>query len=182
MTDGGKMVSMAENDTIPAMSNMTVEDAMWLYVCPWYDGGEDGGTPFLAGDNYQDKDNLIDFYQNEKTITLDELPADLYKADGPTVEPTTAKPTTPPSDDAAWGDANVDGKVDLNDAVAILQYVALSTKYPLTDQGAVNADVIDNGTSGINGSDALAIQMVDAKLIKSTELPITKAEMEAAMK
>ena len=29
------------------------------------------------------------------------------------------------------GDVNADGNMNLNDAVAILQYVALSTKYPL---------------------------------------------------
>ena len=100
-------------------------------------------------------------------------------------EPTTApatQPTTAPatgSDPVAWGDANVDGKVDLQDAVAILQYAALPAKYPLTDEGLSNADVIDNGTSGVNGVDALAIQMVDAKLIAASDLPLTKAEMDA---
>ena len=32
-----------------------------------------------------------------------------------------------------YGDATLDGNVNLNDAVAILQYVALPAKYPLTD-------------------------------------------------
>ena len=75
------MVSMSENDTIPAVDNMIVEDAYWLYVCPWYDGGEDGGTAFL-GENYQDYDELKKMYQSEYCITLDELPADLYSAKG----------------------------------------------------------------------------------------------------
>ena len=186
MTDGTKMVAMAENDTIPAMSNMSVEDAMWLYVCPWYDGGEDGGTPFLAGDNYQDKDNLIDFYQNEKTITLDKLPADLYGSGEPSTEPTTQKPTDKPTDtpsgDILYGDANDDGKVDLTDSVAILQYVALEAKYPLTDQGKLNADVVDNGSSGVNASDALALQMVDAKLLSLSDLPTTTEKLASAKK
>lgn len=82
------------------------------------------------------------------------------------------------SDVPLWGDANNDDKVDLQDAVAILQYTALPAKYPLTPSGLKNADVIDNGTSGVNGLDALAIQMVDAKLIKADKLPITKAEMD----
>ena len=60
----------------------------------------------------------------------------------------------------------MDGKVDLNDAVAILQYVALASKYPLEGDALVAADVYDPG-SGVNGSDALAIQMFDAKMIKS---------------
>ena len=82
------------------------------------------------------------------------------------------------SDVPLWGDANSDDKVDLQDAVAILQYTALPAKYPLTPSGLINADVIDNSTSGVNGLDALAIQMVDAKLIKADKLPITKAEMD----
>ncbi|HOR22965.1 MAG TPA: glycoside hydrolase family 9 protein, partial [Ruminococcus sp.] len=96
-------------------------------------------------------------------------------------EPVT-DPTDGPISDADWGDANVDGKVDLQDAVAILQYSALPTKYPLEAQGLLNADVVDNGTSGVNGIDALSIQMYDAKLIKQTEWPITKAAQDAKLK
>ncbi|HOO06215.1 MAG TPA: glycoside hydrolase family 9 protein [Ruminococcus sp.] len=95
-------------------------------------------------------------------------------------EPVT-DPTDGPITDADWGDANVDGKVDLQDAVAILQYSALPTKYPLEAQGLLNADVVDNGTSGVNGIDALSIQMYDAKLIKQTEWPITKAAQDAKL-
>ena len=83
---------------------------------------------------------------------------------------------------ADWGDANVDKKVDLNDAVAILQYVALPKKYPLTSQGELNADVIDNGTSGVTGMDALAIQMFDAKLFTAADWPMSKAKMESYRK
>ncbi|MBQ3855459.1 MAG: hypothetical protein II762_02075, partial [Ruminococcus sp.] len=81
-----------------------------------------------------------------------------------------------------WGDANCDDKVDLQDSVAILQYSALPAKYPLEAQGLLNADVVDNGTSGVNGIDALSIQMFDAKLIKQDEWPITKAAQDAKMK
>ena len=106
-----------------------------------------------------------------------------------TTEPTTAPPTEPPTDVTTvpptepgltpdWGDANIDGKVDLNDAVAILQYAALPAKYGLTDQGLVNADIVDNGESGANGVDALAIQMIDAKLLTREELPIAKSRMD----
>ncbi|MBQ8961810.1 MAG: Ig-like domain-containing protein [Ruminococcus sp.] len=68
-----------------------------------------------------------------------------------------------------YGDANVDGKVDLTDAVAILQYVALPAKYPLTEQGKKNADCHCPG-DGIGGKDALAIQMLDAKVISALPL------------
>ena len=89
---------------------------------------------------------------------------------------------TPSSGNEDLGDANVDGKVDLNDAVAILQYVALPAKYKLSDEGVDNADIIDRGTSGVNGKDALAVQMVDSKLIGLDKLPLTSAQMESYLK
>ncbi|HOR22614.1 MAG TPA: carbohydrate-binding domain-containing protein, partial [Ruminococcus sp.] len=60
-----------------------------------------------------------------------------------------------------YGDATLDGNVNLNDAVAILQYVALPAKYPLTDDALNNSDIYKRG-DGISGMDALAIQWVDA--------------------
>ncbi|MBQ8960068.1 MAG: cellulase family glycosylhydrolase [Ruminococcus sp.] len=103
-----------------------------------------------------------------------------------TVKPTDPEPSTAPLTDPQttsgskelWGDANLDGKIDLSDTVAILQFAALPAKYPLTEQGEINADVVDNGTSGVNGVDALAIQMVDAKIITAGELPISKTELD----
>ncbi len=64
------------------------------------------------------------------------------------------------------GDANCDGRIDISDAVAILQYIANSTKYALTPQGIANADVSGHG-DGITGSDAAAIQKYDASVITS---------------
>ena len=81
-----------------------------------------------------------------------------------------------------WGNANCDDKVNLNDAVAILQYVALPAKYELTAQGTLNADVIDNGTSGVNGTDALAIQMLDAKLLDASKFPMTSSSLTSLKK
>ncbi len=94
-------------------------------------------------------------------------------SDEPTTQPTTSPvdPTTKPNtDDILWGDANCDEKVDLQDAVAILQAVALPAKYPLTEKGERQADI--DGVAGVNGLDALVIQKYDAKLV--TKLPITK--------
>ena len=34
-----------------------------------------------------------------------------------------------------WGDANESGGVNVADAVAVLQYIANRSKYPLTEQG-----------------------------------------------
>ncbi|MBO4877268.1 MAG: beta-mannosidase [Ruminococcus sp.] len=184
MTDGGKMIAMAENDTIPAVDNMTVEDAYWLYVCPWYDGGEDGGVAFL-GENYQDYDEFKKFYQSDVAITLDELPEDLYTSGG-TSEPATKPATTPAeenttvpvttvsstgsSSDTFYGDANLDKKITVADAVAVLQYIANQNKYALSEQALINADI--DGEAGITGGDAITIQKVDAGLVKQTALPL----------
>ncbi len=70
-----------------------------------------------------------------------------------------------------WGDANIDGKVNVADAVAVLQFIANQTKFALTDQGKRNADVYENDGS-ITGSDAITIQQLDAGLIKASQLPI----------
>lgn len=58
------------------------------------------------------------------------------------------------------GDANCDYKLTVADAVAVLQYIANAEKYPLSPQGKVNADI--DGVPGITGTDAIAIQCIDA--------------------
>nr|AEV58490.1 scaffoldin C [Ruminococcus flavefaciens] len=62
------------------------------------------------------------------------------------------------------GDANLDNKVSVADAVAILQSIANKDKYALKPQGAVNGDVEGNN-DGITGADALRIQKWDAGAI-----------------
>ena len=66
----------------------------------------------------------------------------------------------------ASGDANGDGLINVADAVAILQYVANSEKYPIDDTASADCDGID----GITGMDAVAVQMYDAKIIDSLPL------------
>ena len=69
------------------------------------------------------------------------------------------------------GDANCDGEVSLTDSLLILQHVANASKHPLSEQGKNNADCFNRG-DGITAKDALAIQMLDAKVI--TALPVTE--------
>jgi hypothetical protein len=95
-----------------------------------------------------------------------------------TTKPTTQKPTT---GKVNWGDANCDGTVTIADAAALFQAIGNSDKYKLSDQGAANADVIDNG-GGLTVVDGIAIQAVDAQLIKETDFPMTTAEYDAAIK
>ena len=89
-------------------------------------------------------------------------------------EETTTTETTSAPKDILWGDANCDDEVSLADSVLIMQSIANPDKYSegkpdgITSQGALNADVYENG-SGITGSDALAIQKYKLNLI--AELP-----------
>jgi len=60
------------------------------------------------------------------------------------------------------GDANNDGKVNISDAVLIMQSITNPSEYSLTLKGQFNADVCNTG-DGITNSDALQIQMWEAK-------------------
>ena len=82
---------------------------------------------------------------------------------------TLAEVISEKSTEILYGDANEDGKVSISDSVKILQYLANSEKYPLTEQGKINGDV--DGVEGISGKDAYFIQMYDAG---AAELPVSK--------
>ena len=58
------------------------------------------------------------------------------------------------------GDSNGDGRIDMSDAVLIMQTIANPSKYKLTEQGSKNADMDGDG---VTNADALAIQK---KLLK----------------
>ncbi len=93
-------------------------------------------------------------------------------------EITTVTTTTEPEE--SWsapieqsqlvGDANLDGRVSIADATAILQHIGNRDRFRLRVQGELNADV--DGVSGVTASDALVIQKVDAGLYKLSELPL----------
>lgn len=117
---------------------------------------------------------------NEKiTMYVDDKLVWGVEPDGtePDTDPTTTttQPTT--GDDIVWGDANCDGKVDISDAVMILQAIANNDVYGvngssetrITEQGVINADVYDNGT-GMTTLDALTIQRYLVELID--KLPV----------
>ena len=61
------------------------------------------------------------------------------------------------------GDANCDNKLDISDAVLIMQSISNPAKYSLTEQGKKNADIAGNN-DGITNADALAIQKELLKL------------------
>lgn len=171
-TDGQKMVAMSENDSIPSLENLVNDKAAWLYFCPWY-------MNYLTSEQNNPVENLVEIYQSDYCITLDELP-DLktYPINGinepseSTTSPKTTKPpvtTTTAADDTKYGDANCDGKVEIADATLILQYLCNKDEYQLSKQGQINADCCNVG-DGVTASDALAIQKMDAGVYAS--LPV----------
>jgi len=70
-----------------------------------------------------------------------------------------------------YGDSNCDGKIDLSDAVLIMQTMSNPSKYSLSEQGRRNADC-SGSNDGVTNGDALAIQKYMLRLIAS--LPETK--------
>ncbi|MBR6243533.1 MAG: cellulase family glycosylhydrolase [Ruminococcus sp.] len=90
-----------------------------------------------------------------------------------TTTTTTSKPEDPDVPERTLcGDANCDGTVDISDAVLIMQSQANPEKYVLSKTGAANADCVDY-PKGVTPTDALAIQMVEAKTLKASQLPTT---------
>lgn len=89
-----------------------------------------------------------------------------------TTKTPAATTTTATPEGTLWGDANVDNRVTVADAVAILQYLGNKDKYELKPQGKINADVFDNG-DGITAMDALTIQQVDAGIYSASDLPVS---------
>ncbi|MBR6670306.1 MAG: cellulose 1,4-beta-cellobiosidase [Ruminococcus sp.] len=67
------------------------------------------------------------------------------------------------------GDANCDGEVDLADTVLVKCYLINGSKYSISEQGLVNADVQSTG-NGLNAQDCLAIQEYALKMID--KLPV----------
>ncbi len=70
------------------------------------------------------------------------------------------------------GDANEDGSVDIADATAIVQHMGNPDEYGLSEQGKINADIVNPG-DGVTGADAVVLQLLEAKKIKQSEFPIT---------
>ena len=184
-TDCQKMVTMSENDSIPSLENLVNDKAAWLYFCPWY-------MNYLTSEQNNPVDNLVEIYNSDYCITLDELP-DLRTypisgngQSGTTVTTSTVTTTTASASstttttvsasepsDLVKGDANCDGRVELADAILIMQSLANPNKYGIegsaenhiTSQGQLNGDV-DKSVKGLTSNDALEIQRY---LLKLTE-------------
>ena len=130
---------------------------------------------FFGTGNEVRTDNIC-VYSGDKLVggiepdgSVPEIPTQDPSEDTTTSTPATSSGRATSSAIAAnYGDSNCDEVVNLADAVLIMQYKANPSKYTITDQGAVNADVSGDG-DGVTNKDALAIQMYLLGLI--TVLP-----------
>ena len=120
---------------------------------------------------------------NGTGISLNEYYSEYSETEGSNIDGGTKSqgnidPTDPstkpsePDDDVAYGDADCDGNVYLNDAVLIMQAVGSpdvygvggSAKEALTKKGLTNGDVYDPGT-GLTNMDALSVQKYLLKML-----------------
>lgn len=154
-TNGEKMVAMSENDSIPSLENLQNDKAAWLYFCPWYKN-------YLTSEQNNPKENLIELYNSEYCITLDELP-DLktYPITG------AENPTEDPAGGILYGDVNVSGDVEIGDVISLCK--ASMGTYSISEQGSKNADVDLDGK--LTTTDASYILQ---SLIGLVTLPYTK--------
>ena len=134
-------------------------------------------NPLLFGANYTPKQAYTAVMEVAKnatppqTTTTTKITTTTTKATTTTTttKATTTKATTTTTTQPVNylpGDANCDGKVDISDAVVIKCYLISSSKYPLSAQGAYNADVQGN-RNGVNAQDAVAIQKYILRIITS---------------
>lgn len=161
-TKGQKMVAMSENDSIPSLENLVNDKAAWLYFCPWY-------MNYLTSEQNNPVENLVEIYQSDYCITLDELP-DLKSY--PISGGNTDDPTPPDTKKTLPGDANCDKAIRINDAILVMQAIGNpdaygisgSDKTHITKQGMINADVVGDG-DGLTSQDAVEIQKYILNLV-----------------
>ena len=148
-----KMVAIAECDSIPDAVRMKNEGAWWLYVCPWYD-------TYLTDAQYNTKEFLKEFYTSDLVTTLDELPAGLYgdgtqPPESSSKEPgTTTVPTQSP-ERLIRGDVDVNGLVQIADAVMLARFLAEDSGVTVTADGRFNAEL--DGKEGLTSDDLVML-------------------------
>ena len=125
-------------------------------------------SPLLFNEDYTAKPA---FYSIVDGLDVPATSATTATTSETTSTTTTTVTTTVSSSetDILYGDANLDGSVDIADAVAIAAFVGDSDNNKLAESGLINADV-HGSKNGVNANDALAIQQYLAGIVKS--LPI----------
>ncbi len=146
----------------------------------WSYKGVEDATDLKKPDSLNDH---ITMYVNDVLVwgtepdgTTPDLSQPSTKPVTPTTEPTTGGGT----DKKLIGAANEDGSVDIADATAIIQHMGNPDEYSLSEQGKINADIVNTG-DGVTGADAVALQLIEAKKIRQSELPITMEQYNALL-
>lgn len=151
--NGSKPIALTENDTIPSLDNILIENAGWLYFCPWYD--EESSPKFVSGSDYQDIDEFKKIYQSEYCITLSELPENwktYASGDQPTTDPTDEPTDTPTNPDVDFtpGDVTDDGKINVFDNVALKRHLLYGYEGMVDMLVASAGDVTGDGVEDIS--------------------------------
>lgn len=133
-TDCQKMVTMSENDSIPSLENLVNDKAAWLYFCPWY-------MNYLTSEQNNPVDNLIEVYQSEYCITLDELPDlktyPINGSQGAVTTTVTTKPVTASTTKVTTASATKAATASTTKAAATTTVTTVSKNYK---KGDANCD------------------------------------------
>jgi hypothetical protein len=89
-----------------------------------------------------------------------------YNIEDEMLIPKSLKSMTSSEKEVTYGDANLDGKVNISDAVLIMQSLSNPSEFKLSDEAKAAADVAGS-FDGVTNSDALAIQKYLLKMIDS---------------
>ena len=73
ITNGKKVITLAECDAIPSVENMFKDGAMWSWVMPWY--GQDGDGMSYINSDYNTESFMKKFFNNKNVITRDQVPS-----------------------------------------------------------------------------------------------------------
>ncbi|MDD6059315.1 MAG: endo-1,4-beta-xylanase [Ruminococcus sp.] len=119
-------------------------------------------TPLPFGSNYQPKTDFEKIMN--VSVPSGSTTTTTTTSTTTTTTTSTTSTTVPEVTVSKYGDSNCDGKVNLADAVLIMQYKANPSKYSMTEQGLANADVYNVG-DGVTNADALSIQKFMLNLI-----------------
>lgn len=150
---GYKMVALTENGTMPSLDEMIKNDTMWSYFCTWSGKFVVKGSTATYDETYTSKTELNKLYNSDKTVTLDEIPSNLYTTypikSGDSTD--TDKPS--PSGDRKYGDVNNDGNVDVID-VSLMRAHIVNTKQLDAD------DLVYSDLNGDGDVDIIDVAMV----------------------
>jgi mannan endo-1,4-beta-mannosidase len=124
LTEGKKLVTMSENDTIPKLSNLMNEKAAWLFFCPWTNW-------YITSEQNNPVDWLKEIYNSDYCITLDELP-------NLKTYPVSEEPQV------KYGDLNNDNDINALDLALLKKCILSNTVIKAADlDGNGSVDAID---------------------------------------